>query len=227
MRAPVALRWPLGVAFTAWSYLWRTTPIHRRQVEGEWSRDAPPDVLDPDASLEGVQRVEDGCGAYLRRRYRIVLRDATLPAAEVMRAVKADPNRVAPGSLAHFRKERGAEGELRVGDEFVVRMPGPWDGPVRVIDVTPTSFRMATLGGHIEAGHIEWRARDEDGRLAFEVESWSRPGDKASDLMHHRLGMAKEVQLHMWTSVLERVEREFGGRRDEPLDIETRVVVID
>jgi hypothetical protein len=42
--------------------------------------------------------------------------------------------------------------------------------------------------------------------------------------MHHRLRMAKEVQLHMWTSVLERVVGFSGGRRAEPLDIDTRVV---
>ena len=45
--------------------------------------------------------------------------------------------------------------------------------------------------------------------------------------MHHRLRMAKEVQLHMWTSVLERVLRRYGGRRAEPLEIETRRVEID
>jgi uncharacterized protein (UPF0548 family) len=33
--------------------------------------------------------------------------------------------------------------------------PGPWDGPVRVVERTPTCFRFATL-----AGHLEERARD-------------------------------------------------------------------
>ena len=28
-------------------------------------------------------------------------------------------------------------------------MPGPWDGPVRVIDRTPVSFRLATLDGRL------------------------------------------------------------------------------
>ena len=72
-------------------------------------------------------------------------------------------------------------------------MPGPWDGPVRVAEVTDTSFRFLTLDGHIEAGQIEWRARDEPGRLIFEVESWSRAGDAASYLVHDRLRLAKGV----------------------------------
>jgi hypothetical protein len=42
--------------------------------------------------------------------------------------------------------------------------------------------------------------------------------------MHNRLRMAKEVQLHMWTSVIERVARLAGERLDRGLDIETHVV---
>lgn len=115
---------------------------------------------------------------------------------------------------------------MRVGDEFTVRMPGPWDGPVRVVVVTPTSFRFATLEGHLEAGQIEWRAGSDDGRLVFAIESWARPGDRASALLHHRLRMAKEVQLHMWTSVIERVARLCGGRITGGVSIETRVVEV-
>ena len=36
--------------------------------------------------------------------------------------------------------------------------------------------------------------------------------------------MAKEVQLHMWTSFLERVARESGGRMTGGIDIHTRRV---
>jgi hypothetical protein len=34
--------------------------------------------------------------------------------------------------------------------------------------------------------------------------------------------MAKEVQLHMWTSVVENVAELAGGRLDGGIDIETR-----
>ena len=116
------------------------------------------------------------------------------------------------------------EGALRVGDEFVVRMPGPWDGPIRVIEVTPTSFRFATLAGHLEAGQIEWRATDEDGLLRFEIESWARGGDRWSYLLlHDRLRMAKEdPQLYMWTRhawAPSPASRRAPRRRDQ---IETR-----
>jgi Domain of unknown function (DUF1990) len=225
-RLLISARWPLGIAVTSWSYIWRTTPMKRREVPGQWPADAPPEIAQP-VDLSGVQRQEDGSGAYLRRRYRVLVRDPDSGAEEAMREIQRDPSVVAPGALAHFAKTRGDEHALAVGDEFSVRMPGPWNGPIRVVDRTPTSFRFATLDGHIEAGQIEWRAQDRYGRLVFEIESWSRPGDRVSDVLHHRLRMAKEVQLHMWTSVLERVVRRYGGRRDGPLDIESRRVETD
>jgi len=106
-------------------------------------------------------------------------------------------------------------------------MPGPWDGPVRVVDTTPTSFRFATLDGHLEAGQIEWRALQRGAELVFQIESWARPADRLSVAMHDTLLMAKEVQLHMWTSVLERVVRSSGGRLSGRIDIETRKIPAD
>jgi hypothetical protein len=220
----VALRWPVGVLLTAWFYMWRTTVLWRHEVEGAWPDDAPRDVA-PDVPRRDVQRVEDGFGPLYRRRYRARIHDAEMNAAVLMETIKADPNRVAPGTLAHFQKEQGEDGELHVGDEFVVRMPAPWDGPIRVAEVTPTSFRFLTLDGHLEAGQIEWRAHDEeDDALVFEIESWARAGDRLSYVLHNRVPMAKEVQLHMWTQVLERVAGRVGGRLEEGIDILTRRV---
>jgi hypothetical protein len=114
---------------------------------------------------------------------------------------------------------------MAVGDEFVVRMPGPWDGPVRCVESTPRSLRFATLDGHLEAGQIEWAAAwSDDGLLQFRIESWARAGDRLAALLHDRLPMAKEVQLHMWTSVHERVAKLAGGRLTGGVDIETRRV---
>jgi len=221
-RLATTLRWPVGIAMTSWSYMWRTTPIRRRELDGSWPEDGPPPV-DAAVSMAGVQRPEDGAGPLFRRRYHARIHGPDSGAASLMEDIQADPNRVAPGGMAHFQKERGEEGQMRVGDEFVVRMPGPWDGPIRVVEVTPRSFRFVTLAGHLEAGQIEWRAGDdEDGCLIFEIESWARGGDRASFVLHDRLRMAKEVQLHMWTSVLERVARRVGGELTEGIEIETR-----
>src|SRR5206468_12189665 len=121
-------------------------------------------------ALDGVQRPEDGRGTFLRRRYRVDVQDPKLGARELMTRVSQDPNQVVPGGLARFHKVHGVDGGLTLGDEYRVRMPGPWDGPVRIIETTPTSFRLATLDGHLEAGQIEWRAEDRDGCVRFEIE---------------------------------------------------------
>ena len=197
--------------------------MHRRELEGRLEEDAPP-PLPARTDEDELQPPPEGAGPLLHRRYRARIADANVSAAELMADISADPGRVAPGGLARFHKVRGDEGRMVVGDEWVVRMPGPWDGPVRVVEVTPVSFRFATLEGHLEAGQIEWRAGEEDGTLTFSVESWARSGDRLSDVLHNRVRMAKEVQLHMWTSVLERVARRVGGRLVNGVDIETRRV---
>jgi hypothetical protein len=218
-----AARWPLGLALTSWRYMWRTTPIHRTEEAGGSAADAPPPV--PDLVVDDdVQPVQDGAGAVFHRRYRARIRDSRLSAEELIACLQGDPDRAAPREMATFMKAAGEPGRMRPGDEYVVRMPGPWDGPVRVAEVSPCSFRLVTLQGHLEAGQIEFRAAEDGDRLEFEIESWARSGDRLSDLLYDRLRMSKEIQLHMWTSFLERVIRMSGGKRDGSLRVETRRV---
>jgi hypothetical protein len=213
----------VGIALTSWQYMWRTTPMHRVEVEGSSVEDAPP-PLPLGVSNAEVQLPEDGAGPLFHRRYRARIRDSKYSPEELMALVSGTPDRVAPTELASFQKVLGDEGHMALGDEFVVRMPGPWDGPVRVVDVQPTSFRLATLAGHLEAGQIEFTASREGERLVFHIESWARSGDRLSDLLYDRVRMAKEIQLHMWTSLLERVARLAAGRITGGIEIDTRRV---
>jgi uncharacterized protein (UPF0548 family) len=221
-RLATAARWPLGICLTSWRYMWRTTPMHRREVHGSPSVDSPP-PLPAEVELSEIQAPADGVGPLFRRRYEVRIRDAELSPEELMDRFTRDPNAFAPSEFASFHKRAGEQSRPSVGDEYVVRMPGPWDGPVRVVETTPTSFRLATLAGHLEAGQIQFRASG-DGQLAFTIESWARSADQVSDFLYQHLRMAKEIQLHMWTSVLERAVEASGGRRAGRLDIETRRV---
>ena len=196
--------------------------MHRSEVSG--SRGDLPPGLSGGALDDDVQRIEDGVGPLFHRMYRARIRDARLSSRELIGRLGIDPNVAAPTELARFLKTRGAEGRLAVGDELVVRMPGPWDGPVRVTTTTPTSFRFATLSGHLEAGQIEFRSTESEGLLQFEIESWARSGDRLSNLLYHHLRMAKEVQLHMWTSFLEQVARVSEGRLTGGIEIISRKV---
>ena len=203
--------------------MWRITPLHRRELAGTMDRDAPP-PLPPHASTEEAQPSGAGVGPLYHRRYSALIAEAQVPGEELFARVAADVNRAAPTEFARFIKVHGEKGRMEVGDEYLVRMPGPWDGPVRVVDRTPTSFRLATLQGHLEAGQIEFRVETEDAGFRFTIESWARSGDELSRIMYQRLHMAKEVQFHMWTSFLERVTKLAGGRLRGGIDAETRIV---
>jgi Domain of unknown function (DUF1990) len=202
--------------------MWRTTPMHRSEKRGDV--DDLPQRLAGAAVDDDVQGIDDGVGPLFHRLYRARIRDAELSPTNLISSLREDPNRATPTELARFLKIRGEEGRLAIGDEFVVRMPGPWDGPVRVTAATPTSFRFATLAGHLEAGQIEFRATQADTLLRFEIESWARSGDRLSNLLYSHLRMAKEVQLHMWTSFLEQVADLAGGRLTGGIEIVSRKV---
>ena len=200
--------------------MWRTTPFHRSEVTGSLPEDAPP----PLRPGEELQPPDAGAGPLFHRVYRAQIRDSSLSPERVIAEMTSDLDRVAPTEFASFNKVLGQQGAMAVGDEYVVRMPGPWDGPVRVVERTPTSFRFATLDGHLEAGQIEFSAREHGRMLEFRIESWARAGDRFSNLLYDRLRMSKEVQLHMWTSVIERVGKLAGGRLTGGIEIRTRRV---
>jgi hypothetical protein len=219
-RTAIVLRWPLGLARVSWRYMWRTTPVRRSETpadpgESPWT--VPEDLVDDD-----LQRVEDGVGPLVHRRYAVRIADASRAPEEVIGRFAGDPNCSAPAEVAVFEKVRGTDGEMRPGDEYLIRMPGPWDGPVRVIGTGPASIRLATLRGHLEAGQIEFRCRAEDGELLFEIESWARSGDRLSDLLYTRLRLAKEIQLNLWVETCLRLARDVGGKPRGGVRVETR-----
>lgn len=221
-RLATVLRWPLAIAIVSWRYLWRTTPLHRSEAAG--GPGDLPNHRDPDQQLGvGRQGLAAGVGPLLHRFYCVRIVGTQMNAATLMETVAANLNRASP-EMAVFRKTHGGDGGLQVGDEFVVRMPGPWDGPVRVVHRDATSFCLATLDGHLEAGQIEFRAVADGAALRFEIESWARAGDRLSDLLYNRLRLAKEIQLNMWTHVCLRAAALAGGRPSGGVTIRTRWV---
>jgi uncharacterized protein (UPF0548 family) len=189
----------------------------RTETAGDADADAAP-PLPAGFDTSDVQTAADGYGPLYHRRYGVRIEGAELSAAELMEALRADLDAFAPSEFASFQRVEGDE-PLATGDEYVVRMPGPWDGPVRVVEAGEDAFRLATLDGHLEAGQIVFRA---SGDLEFTIESWARSADRLSDLLYTRMRMAKEVQLHMWVSFLERVVKRAGGRRKGCISIETQ-----
>jgi Domain of unknown function (DUF1990) len=221
--AEILLRWPVGMVLVSWRYLWRTTVLHRWEGDGGIA-DHPPQ-LPPEVVDKAVQGVADGVGPLLHRRYRVWIRGSGCTPEELMRTLAGDLNAAVPSEVAFFRQLGGSsDGVPQVGDDYTVRMPGPWDGPVRVIRTGATSLRLATLRGHLEAGQIEFRALREGNGLIFEIESWARAGDWLSHIAYNYLRLAKEIQLNMWTHCCLRACEIAGGRPDGGVSISTHRV---
>ena len=211
--------WPVGIAAVSWRYMWRTIPLHRSEEAGTRA-DLPGRVYGTSGFADRLQPLDAGVGPMLHRSYGVRIAGTSMAPSALIDLVSARLNQASP-EMAVFRKTRGAQGSLRQGDEFVVRMPGPWDGPVRVVRRDEASFRLATLAGHLEAGEIEFRAEPEGDALRFEIESWARAGDRLSALLYNKLRLAKEIQLNMWSHFCLRAAGLAGGRPQGGITIRT------
>lgn len=218
--ARMLVRWPLGLLLVSWRYLWMTTPLHR--VEEPGGVGDLPLVLPPRWVDERSQPIDQGVGALWHRRFDVRIEDSSLSAEELITAVASDLNGAAPTDAAVFRKLVGRDGELAAGDEYVVRMPAPWDGPVRVVHRNDTSFRLATLQGHLEAGQVEFRADRDGAALRFTIEAWHRCGSRLIDLLYTRVRLAKEIQLNMWVRYCLGAARVAAGHARGGVTIHTR-----
>jgi hypothetical protein len=224
-RLRIVLGWPVGIAAVSWRYMWRTIPLHRSEEAG--TRADLPDVAHGGSAFgERLQPLDAGVGPVLHRSYGVRIAGTSMTPSALIDLGCARLDQASP-EMAVFRKTRGAQGALRQGDEFVIRMPGPWDGPVRVVRRGEASFRLATLDGHLEAGEIEFRAEPDGDAVRFEIESWARAGDRLSALLYNKLRLAKEIQLNMWSHFCVRVASLAGGRPQGGITIRTRWVPWD
>lgn len=208
------------MALVTWRYFWRVTALHRRETSGD-SSDLPP-PLPPELVDEKTKTLGDGVGPMFHRRFSVRIKGSRMGPRELLDSVARNVNRAAPWTVAVFHKTLGEEGTTRVADEYRVQMPGPWDGPVRVLHRDETSMRFGTLQGHLEAGQIQFRAQETDGALRFEVEAWSRAGDRMANLLYSRLRVAKEIQFNMWVHYCLQAADIAGGRVLGGVSIDTR-----
>lgn len=156
------------------------------------------------------------------RVFTVRMADADTDARGLVDRIAADLDRAAPSEAVTFRKMRGELGELVVGDEYRVRLPAPWDGPVRVVGRDVTSFRFTTLRRHLEAGQIEFRTHDDPDGLRFTIETWSRAGAPLARVAFQHLRLGKEIQLTMWPQFCLAVPEMATARRTGPVEICTR-----
>lgn len=188
-------RWLFGTVLVTWRYMWMTTPLRRSESPGWSDEDLPPKI--PDGLLdERLQLAATGVGPVFHRRFRVRVGGSGFSAQDLLAWVVEDFARFVPREVVGIHDS--PDGALRVGDEFVVKMPGPWDGPVRVVHLDDHCLRLATLEGHLEAGQVQFRTEEQGDVLGFEVEAWARPATRLVHLLYARMRLAKEIQLNMW-----------------------------
>lgn len=196
------------------------------------SRRLDDDELDlPDLDRDHVgdaatlQRARDGVGGLHVRRYRLlVATDAEVSSAVAL--LHDDIDALVPRRFVRFREADGrpVDGPLAVGQEFVARLTGPRDGPVRVAEVRDDGLRLVTLQGHVEAGEIDFRvASPGDERLLVEVRSWARSGGHDVRWLYER-GGGLRVQAHVWASLCLAVADALGGRPVRRVEVASRTL---
>ncbi|HEY3527904.1 MAG TPA: DUF1990 family protein [Nocardioides sp.] len=210
-------RWGLGMALVTWRYVWSITPLHR--VQARDSRPRRPPAVPAGVSTSGLQGSDTGSGPLFHRLFRAEIAGARHDAAALVDALSSDFERFVPREVVRVH-QADSDGVAAVGDDLVVDMPGPWNGPVRVLVAEPGRLRLGTLEGHLEAGQIEFRATDGD-PLVFEIEVWARAADWKVRALYTHLRLAKEIQLNMWVRVCGAAARLAGGRLVDGVEIRT------
>lgn len=214
-------RWLVGTGLVSWRYLWMTTPLHRQECRGEDEADLPP-AIPRELLDDSVQLCGDGVGPLFHRRFTVDIVGARCTPEQLVSMVADRFHQFVPSEVVGIARDH--EGSLRVGQDFVVEMPGPWNGPVRVVERRSDLLRLATLRDHLEAGQVQFRAEQGPDALTFQVEAWARSATPLVQLLYTHLRLAKEIQCNMWVRFCLSATEAAGGRTRDGVHVSTRWV---
>ncbi len=205
------LGWLVGAPLAVFRFLRREIPI----VEIDPAATAPLPAENPPSA----QREEDaGVGPVVHRLYSATIPEPKLTADRLLAIIAADPNVIAPSEVLRFEKTRGRAGVLEETDELLIRMAGPWNGPVEVTRRWQEGFRLTATRGHPQLGQVEVRARDAGGELTIEIQTRER----AAGVVFHalqRIGLIRRMQSYTWAEMLENAAQLAGGRRPDRITV--------
>jgi hypothetical protein len=149
-----------------------------------------------------------GIGPLLQRDYWAVIEGCRMRPSEVMQLVERRFAELAPEDVGIFSRPGGG-GPLVVGEVLEVRIRLAGMARVRVAHVCATSFTLATLPGHPEAGRITFGAyRNGRGDVVFHVRSRARSSGRLEYVGFLAAGDA--LQTAMWTDLIDRVAASCG-----------------
>ena len=212
-------------------HLWRRCRIDETTLAVErLSEPAPLAAADDTTDDSAVQTARDGRGPLVMRTYEVRIQDAELAPAELLRRLLERPGDLNDDRIAGFVRDDRPATDLVVGDELVVELPGPWNGPVRVARANESELLLQTLNGHMEAGQIRFdtigHSERPDGLhdFTFRIRSWARGGNPTFTILHLGLPVAKELQTAMWVAMCDGATRVSGGRREGSIRVITEML---
>ena len=187
----------------------------------------PPEPTVVLGSHDPIQHRADGHGPVLMRTYSVAIHNPALSRSELIRKLCSDPNRFNSDLVAGFVVDDAPARDLTAGDELVVEIPGPWNGPVHVAVADDSQLLLATMRGHMEAGHIRFDTTDLDtpsaaGGYRFRIRSWATAGDQAFLAAHLVIPVGKYLQTAMWTAMCDNAVAISGGRRTGAITVSTQ-----
>ena len=202
-------------------HAWRSRYVERRHVPVTELSEVPPEHR----SHPHLQPRVGGVGPVVMRTYCVDIADPVVDAVELMDEFRTDPNHFTSSLVAGFVRDDEPARDLVEGDDVVVELPGPWNGPCTIDTIGDTSVLMATLDGHMEAGHIRFEtihppSHSADG-FSFRVRSWARAGDAGFAALHVGVPIGKELQTAMWCAMCDRAVTISGGQRSSPISVST------
>ena len=206
------LGWLVGAPLAIFRFLRREIPIVEVDPVGVAA------ALTSEDRDTARREHHDGVGPVVHRLFSATICAPKLAADRLLAIIAADPNVIAPSEVLRFEKVRGEPGRLREADELLIRMAGPWNGPVKVTRRWDEGFRLTARRGHPQLGQVEIRMRDEDGGIAIEIQTRER----AAGISFHalqRIGVIRRMQSYTRAEMLENAAQLAGGHRPERITV--------
>ena len=211
------LGWLLGAPLAVFRFLRREILVE--QIDAAHPV-APLPAADPRAS---PSQTEPGLGPVAHHLYAATTRNPKLAPEQVLAIIAANPNVVAPTEVLRFERPRGTSSSLQKGDELLIRMAGPWNGPMRVTERGDDRLRLAAMPGHPQQGQIELRVRSRDGdRNGILIELQTR--EHAAGLgfyLLQRTGLIQRMQSYTWAEILQNAARLAGGQPPDRITVQS------
>lgn len=164
-----------------------------------------------------VQTPQDGVGRLQRRRFRVDIDGARCSATELMDDLRRGFDRVVPFEAT---AEPGTPSSVEEGATLTLELPGRGHVQVRVEEVAPLHFTLATLEGHPLAGLVRFHSDDiDDRRIRFTIDVIERPASRIDQLSMALVGGA--AQKRTWIGTAENVVAVAGGSSPDGVMEET------